>query len=230
MSIEYRLTEGAGLEQRETQEHCIADACPDSGRNIVCHGYALNKCGVDGYTDHNQECLESESKQTAQIVLADLAPFVVYHGCHRDRRQRGNHIDLDHPTIDNDENTDRENPGNNTHQHGLEPHAEQWPDVHFIQAGFQIADNSVYIYFRIGQDGAGRAVYNALGNIEHAHDYIPGICDDQHSAGGFEKPLEKHEGIDIMHIVPVNQHVNQIHAHHKCQDDSGNRNNNVLRK
>lgn len=69
-----------------------------------------------------------------------------------------------------------------------------------------------------------------LGDIKDAHDNVPGIGDDQHSGKGFENPFEENEGLKIMHVVSVDQELNQLKAHDKGQDDSGDGHHYVFRQ
>ena len=54
-----------------------------------------------------------------------------------------------------------------------------------------------------------------LGYIKHTHDDVPGVRYDQNRAEGLEYPFEEHPGIHVVHIVAVNQHLDQIEAHNE---------------
>ena len=50
---------------------------------------------------------------------------------------------------------------------------------------------------RVRYDDARRAVYDALSRLEHAHDDVPCVGDDEHGAGGLEYPFEEHPGVHV---------------------------------
>ena len=88
MCVEYGFGQAAGLEQRKTQQHGIAHTAPDRHDDVLLGGDVLHQYGVDRYTDDNQKCLEAQSQQAAQVVLAHAAPFLAHHGRHRDGGHR----------------------------------------------------------------------------------------------------------------------------------------------
>ena len=63
----------------------------------------------------------------------------------------------------------------------------------------------------------------ALGHVEHAHDEVPGVGDEQNRGGGFEHPFEDHPGVHIMQVVAVGYHLDQLQRHHDGQDYACNR-------
>lgn len=69
-----------------------------------------------------------------------------------------------------------------------------------------------------------------LGNIKDCHDDISCVCDDGHSHKGLEDPLEKVERFKIVHVVAVDDHLDQLIGHDKGQDDARNGDNNILRQ
>ena len=56
--------------------------------NVVLGGDVLHQHGVDRHTDDNEERLEAQGQQAAQVVLAHAAPFLAHHGRHRDGSHR----------------------------------------------------------------------------------------------------------------------------------------------
>ena len=72
-------------------------------------------------------------------------------------------------------------------------------------------------------DDAGRLGHHALGHVEHAHDEVPGVGDEQNRGGGFEHPFEDHPGVHIMQVVAVGYHLDQLQRHHDGQDHACNR-------
>ena len=76
------------FEQAVAQQHRIAHAGPNRHDNVILGGNVLHQHGVDRHTDDNEERLEAQGQQTAQIVLAHAAPFLTHHGRHRDGGHR----------------------------------------------------------------------------------------------------------------------------------------------
>ena len=99
--IKHALGKTAGLKQREAQKDRITDTSPYGARYIACNRNVLNQRRIDRNANHDQEGLEPQCKQAAQIVLTHLPPFTVHHACHRDRSDRRDHIDLNHAPVDN---------------------------------------------------------------------------------------------------------------------------------
>ena len=60
-----------------------------------------------------------------------------------------------------------------------------------------------------------------LRHVKHAHDDVPGVRHDEHRGEGLEYPLEEDERIEIVHVVAVNQHLDQFQAHDEGEDDTG---------
>ncbi len=47
-------------------------------------------------------------------------------------------------------------------------------------------------------------------HVEYAHDDVAGVRDDEHSRIGFENPLEEQEGVNVVQVVAVGQHLDQL--------------------
>ena len=95
MRPEQGLCEAAGLKEGEAQEHRVPHAPPDGAGNVViAQGDALHQHRVDAHADHNEERLEAQGQQGAEIVLPRVAPFPVHHRGKRDGPDRGHQIHL----------------------------------------------------------------------------------------------------------------------------------------
>ena len=123
MGIKDGFCDAAALKQGEAQQHRIPDARPERRAHIAVHADVLHQHRIDPDADHNEKRLKAQRKQGAQIVLSHLSPLAVDHGRHRDGRDRGDHVDLDHSPIGDDEDADAQRPGNDADQGGLEPKA-----------------------------------------------------------------------------------------------------------
>ena len=186
--------------------------------------------GINADAYHDQERLESKGKQGSQVVISHLSPFPVDHGGHGDRRDRRDHVDLNHAAIHDDEDADAEYPGDDPHEGGLEPESEKRPDIHLIEPGFHVGYDGRYIQRGITDDDACGLADNMLGYVKDCHNDIPGVCYDEHCRKGFENPLEEDEGFKIVHVVPVNDQLNELQTHDEGQDDAGNRHYDIFRQ
>ena len=86
----------------------------------------------------------------------------------------------------------------------------------------QIGNHTANIQVGVSYNHPRVLIDNALGNIEDAHDDIPGIGHDQHGTEGLEYPLEEHPGINVVQIIPFCHKLNQLITHNKGQDHTGN--------
>ena len=197
MGIEYGFCHAARLKEHETQQYRVAHARPDGIAHIAVQGNVLHQYRVDGNTDDDKKRLEAQGKQAAQIVLPHLAPFVVHHGRHGDRGHRRDQIYLNHSPECNNENADHQRPHGNAHKEGLEPQAEQRPQVHLHQPGLQVCGHAGDVDSGVSDDNAGGVIHHALRHIKDPHHNIPGIGDNEDGAGGFENPLEEHRAFNV---------------------------------
>lgn len=69
-----------------------------------------------------------------------------------------------------------------------------------------------------------------LGYIKYAHDDILGVRYNQHSSEGFDDPFEENEGLKIVHVVAVNQELDQLQAHDECKNDPGDWHDHIFRQ
>ena len=60
-----------------------------------------------------------------------------------------------------------------------------------------------------------------LGDIKDTHDNVPSVGNDHHGSESLENPFEENEGLKLVHVVPVNQELDQLQAHDEGQDDPG---------
>lgn len=122
MRSKQRFCEAAGLEKREAQEDRVAHAAPNSAGNIVAaQRNALHQHRVDPHADHNEKRLEAQGQQGAEIILPRVAPLPVHHRGKRDGPYRGHKVYLNHPAIDDQEDTDGKYLRTQPHEDTLEP-------------------------------------------------------------------------------------------------------------
>src|SRR5699024_2785266 len=94
MCVENAAGEGAGLEQRETEQDSVTNDAPDGGDGVGCKGNALDEHRVNAYADHDEETLQAQSQQAAQVVLTDLPLLFAAKSRKRDGGQTHGQIDL----------------------------------------------------------------------------------------------------------------------------------------
>ena len=218
MGIEDRFCDAAALKQREAQQHCIPDARPERRAHIAVHADVLHQYRIDTDADHDEKRLKAQRKQGAQIVLSHLSPLAVDHGCHRDGRDRGDHVDFDHSPIGDDEDADAQRPGNDADQGGLEPKAKQRPDVHIREPGFDIAHQLVDVHRGVSDNHARRLIDHMLCHIKHAHDDVPGVRHDEHRGEGLEHPLQWHYPKGLIEALPYQRHKMEVWIDHSLQN------------
>ena len=73
MCVEDAAGESAGLEQGEAEQDGVPNDTPDGCDGVGCKRNALDEHRVNAYADHDEKALQTQSQQTAQVVLADLA-------------------------------------------------------------------------------------------------------------------------------------------------------------
>ena len=73
MGVEDAAGEGAGLEQGEAEQDGVPNDTPDGCDGVGCKGNALDEHRVNADADHDEKALQTQSQQTAQVVLTDLA-------------------------------------------------------------------------------------------------------------------------------------------------------------
>lgn len=215
VGIEQGLGDAARLEQREAQQHRITDARPQGRADVAAHSDALHQHRVDAHADHDEECLEAQGEERPQVVLAHLTPLAVDHGCHGNGSQRGGHVDFDHTPVHDDEDTDAQRPGDDAHQRGLEPQPKQRAHIHSHEGCFHVVDECFHIQRGISDDHPCGLPHHMLGHIKDRYDDVPGVGDNRHGCERLEDPLEEKEGVEVVHVVAVDQHLDQLQARHK---------------
>ena len=111
MGIENTLVKGTGLKQAETQQYRVAHAGPDGCADVVDGGDVLHQHCVDGHADDDEKRLEAQGQQRSEIILPHVAPFLSQHGRHGNGRDGSHKINLDHASIDHNEDADGDGPG-----------------------------------------------------------------------------------------------------------------------
>lgn len=100
----------------------------------------------------------------------------------------GRAIYLNHSAVDHQEDADGKYLRTQPHEHALEPQPQQGTHAPVGKLGLQIAHHAGDVDARIRDDDPRRLADHILRHIEHRHDDVPGVRDDQHRAEGFENP------------------------------------------
>ena len=231
MRPEQGLSEAAGLEKREAQEDRVPHTAPNGAGNVVAaQRNALHQHRVDPHADHNEKRLEAQGQQGAEIVLPRVAPLPVHHCGKGDGTYRGHQIHLNHPAVDDQEDTDGEDLRTQPHEDALEPQPQQGANAPIRELGLQVGGHAGYVDARVRNNDAGALAHHILRHIEHRHDDVPGVGDDEHRAEGLEDPLEEDPGVEVMEIVLFNDELDKLIAHDKGEDDAGDGDNDGLRE
>ena len=150
----------------------------------------LDQRGVDRNAHDDQECLEAQRHEGADVVLSHPAPFLAHHRRHRDGSDGGDKVDLHHAPVHDNEDADGQGPCTDPDEEGLEPEAEQRSDLHGLQPCLKVRYHRIEIDPGPVQDHPGRARHHALRRVEDPHHDGPCIRDDHDGTGGFEDPPE----------------------------------------
>ena len=92
MCVENAAGESAGLEQGETEQDGVPNDAPNRGDGVGAERDVLNEHRVNTNADHDEEALQAEGQQAAQVVLADLALLLAAEGGERNGGQTDRHI------------------------------------------------------------------------------------------------------------------------------------------
>ena len=141
---------------------------------------------------------------------------------HRDGGQAGQQIDFQHPAIDQYKNDNAQRPHGHTDNRGLEPQAEKRPQVHALQGGFQLRHH-IRRDVRGALDEPARLGDHGLRHIEHRHNDIKGVGQDENGTSRFEHPFIDIRHIKLVHIVLFQKHLYQLIGGNKGQHQTGNR-------
>ena len=223
MGAEHGLCHTARFEQAEAQQHRIAHCQPNCAGHVARRGNALDQNRVNAHDHHNQKRLKAQRQQRFQIVLPDIAPFSVCHGSKRDGSQRGHKIYFNHSPVDHQHNADGKNVHGQPDKQGLKPQSNQSAKAHSFQRRLQITHKGIYVNAGIADYHACALIDDLLRRVKNAHDDIPSVRDNQNSRVGFEYPFEEHKGVNVVQIVFLCHHLDQLVGHYKCENCTRNR-------
>lgn len=102
----------------------------------------------------------------------------------------------------------------------MEPQPQQGAHAPIGKLGLQIAHHAGDVDARVRDDDPRRLTDHILRHIEHRHDDVPGVGDDQHRAEGLENPLEENPGVKVVEVVFLDDELDQLVAHDEGEDDA----------
>lgn len=222
MSMEDRLGKCSGLEQREAQNNRVRCYGEQSRVDICRDNHVVDKNRIDADADHDEEALERQSEQALEVVRADAAPFAITHGSNRDRCNADGAVNLNHSTIQDDRDKDGHDLETQTDQQRLYRQAKQLTDTHSVHACLHRGDCCVNVNVGAAGDKASCSCHDILTDVENRHHDVKGVGHEVDRHSRFEKPLEEHPSVHLVHIVFLGDHGNQLVTQHEGYDDTGN--------
>ena len=223
-----RFRQASGFEERKAEQDGIPCTAPDCALDVSGCGDGFDQHGVDSYTDHDQKALKPERKQGFQIVFSHFAPFAVGKCGKRDRADGRKQVNFQHPPVNDEENTDGHDLDGESDQQGLNPQAKQGGDIHGVEFRLEVARDGRQVDFRAPADDTRASVDNMLCQIEDACNNVKSMRNEENRYDRLEYPSKEYPGVQIVKVIPVNDHGNQFVTDHKSQDHSGNRDDDVL--
>ena len=197
------------LEQRKAQQHRVPHDAPDRVDGIPGYCNILEQNSVDRHADQDQEALKSQRKQRTKIVLSHMGLLVVAPCCHGHRGKADHHVDLNHSSVDDDENHDGQDAHSDADEEGLQEQSEQGSYVHLHHAGLQHGKPNV-VHPRVARNNAAGICHHLLRHVEHRHDDVKRIRDHPNRNGSFEDPFHQQRRLKLCHVVVLCDHLDQL--------------------
>lgn len=87
---------------------------------------------------------------------------------------------------------------------------EQITQPHCLKLGGNVRNRRGDVNTRIGIYDPGASLYHGLRHLEDCNDEIKGMVNDDSRCRRLECPFEKHEGVDVVHIVLIDNHADEF--------------------
>ena len=224
MSRKDALREGAGLEQGEAEQHRVPENPPDGPDNVIRNRYALNHHRIDADADHNEETLKSQGKEGPQIILTHHALLTVPEGGKRNRCQAGHQVDFNHAAVDNHEDYDAQSLDGQLDYQAIQEKSCEGANFHALQCVLQ-GFKGGGIDCRVACNKPACVIDDVLCHVKDGYHNVEGIGDQNDGDEGLEDPFEENPGFEVGKVVVFNDHLNQLIAGDKCQNQTCNRDN-----
>ena len=158
-----------------------------------------------------------------------MALLVVAESRHGDGRKAHHAVDLDHTSVDDDEDHNAQDPHGDADEEGLQKQPEQRADIHLHQTGLQHGQANVVDPCISGNDAAGIGHY-LLSDVEYSHHNIKSIADEPHRNSGLKDPAHDEGRLKLSHVVVLSDHLDQFITGDKGQDDACNGQHHIPRE
>ena len=126
------------------------------------------------------------------------------------RADTGVNIYFNHSSIEDD----RDTKSHGFHGKGNNPcfqhKGEQITQPHCLELGGNVRNRRGDVDTRIGIYDPGASLHHGLRHLENRNDEIKGMVNDDSRCRRLERPFEKHEGVDVVHIVLIDDHADEF--------------------
>ena len=230
MRIENGFADGTGFEESKAQDHRIGGNREERRMDIRCYGHLIDQDAVDTHDDHDKEALEAQGQKPSCIVVSDLTPLPVRHGCERNRSHGRIQVNLDHPAVQDNRYQYRDDLHTHGDQRCFQRQCQQFTDTHCFHCRFKLSNGTGYV------DGGIRSYHaccrrdHMLPDIEDPHDDIEGVRHQKDRHEALEEPLEEHPSVHLVHVVSFRDHRDQFIAQNEGYDHTGDRDNDRVRQ
>ena len=133
-----------------------------------------------------------------------------------DGGKTGHQVNFYHASVDNDEHHDIQGRHCELHDKGLQEDSQQGTKLHCLKLCLHVVQG-------LRRDGGGslyqprRLLHYMLGHVKYRHDDVEGVGEHQHSGEGLENPFEEYPGVEVVEVVVVHQHLDELIGHHEGQ-------------
>ena len=141
--------------------------------------------------------------------MSHMGLLVVAPCCHGHRGKADHHVDLNHSSVDDDENHDGQDAHSDADKEGLQEQPEQGSYVHLHHAGLQHRQADIVDPCVAADDAAG-ICHHLLSHVEHRHDDIESVGDHPDRNGSFEDPFYQQRRLKLCHVVVLCDHLDQL--------------------
>ena len=211
MSRENALGQCAGLKQSEAQQHRVPENAPDGSDDIIRNRHTLDQHRIDADADHNEESLKTKGKQGPEIILSHHTLLAVSEGGKRNRCQAGHQVNLNHASVDDDEDHNAQGLDGKLNHHAMQEQREERSDFHGLQRILH-GSQCGCIHRRISRNQSACVIDHMLRHVKDGHHDVEGVGDKNYGNKGLEDPFEEDPGFKIGKVVVVDDHLNQLVA------------------
>ena len=225
MTVEDLAGQASCLEQRVAEQYRV---CPDAKKRcmkITCDMNRGDKHAVNTHAHHHEEGLEGKGEESPQVIGSDLSPFPVGQGGKGDRRDRNIQIYLDHAPVAGHCDHDGHELHAETHDQALKGQYDEGAQLHVHHRCLRLGNQRRHINGSVAAEHTRGCVYHVLPDIKHRHCHVECVAEQVDRDPHLEDIFEKHPRINVMHVVFLGQHGDQLIAHDEGDDHPCDRQN-----